>query len=122
MGASLRVMDERICLPCTPVSEQLTPRPRALGLENCASVLPPELWKQVWDGLDKGFFPTGHPEINMGGACKCGKLKFKVEGTLAASFQCHCHMCRRYWSQATPTPTLWVQPANCLSVTSGEEY
>jgi hypothetical protein len=87
----------------------------------CAASLPPELWTKVWDGLDKGFCPTGHEEIHMGGTCKCGKLKFQVDGTLAAAFFCHCHMCRRYWSQTVPTETLWVQPATALSITEGKE-
>merc|ERR1711957_603268 len=99
---------------------------RNLGtLQPChaAATLPPELWQQVWDSLDKGFFPVGgHPEIHMPGACKCGKLKFPVDGTLAASFLCHCHMCRKYWSQMCPTHTLWVQPATAVSVTSGSEH
>merc|ERR1712086_1001056 len=99
---------------------------RNLGtLQPChaAATLPPELWQQVWDSLDKGFFPVGgHPEIHLPGACKCGKLKFQVDGTLAASFLCHCHMCRKYWSQMCPTHTLWVQPATAVSVTSGSEH
>jgi len=87
------------------------------------ATLPPALWKQVWDGLDKGFKPDGHhPEIHMEGACKCGKLKFRVDGTLAAAFWCHCHMCRKYWSQTTPTETCWVHPANALTITEGQEH
>jgi hypothetical protein len=85
-------------------------------------VLPPDLWKQVWDGVDKGFCPTGHEEIHMAGSCKCGKLKFKVDGTLAVAMYCHCHMCRKFFAQTTPTETLWIQPATALSITQGEEY
>lgn len=84
--------------------------------------MPPELWKNIFDGFSKAFFPTGHPEIHMNGQCKCGKLKFRVDGTLTASFYCHCHMCRQYWSQATPTETLWISPATAVTVTAGEEH
>jgi len=121
--------DDETCAPCVPVSMQASwcgnpvSRPSALEIQSCAAVLPPELWTKVWDGLAQGFFTKGFPTIDrMEGACKCGKLGFEVTGILVASFQCHCHMCRRYWSQATPTPTLWVRPAHCLTVTKGEEY
>jgi hypothetical protein len=86
------------------------------------AVLPPKLWYQVWDSLDKAFFPTGHPELHMEGACKCGKLQFRVDGTLAAAFWCHCHMCRKYWGQHTPAHCLWIQPETAVTFTAGHEY
>ena len=42
----------------------------------------------------------------LGGACKCGKLQFRVEGTLAAAFWCHCHMCRRAGRRDRQLPNL----------------
>lgn len=115
------------CRPCG-VGLSGPARPVNLTTEDAAAArppacLPPALWEQVWGGLDKAFFPTGgHPAVNMGGACKCGKLKFQTDGTLTASFWCHCHMCRRYWSQACPTETLWISPATAVSVVSGAEH
>jgi len=123
MGNNLVTMPcDKEC-ECRPCQKTLTAV--AAAAARPPATLPPAIWKQVWDGLDKGFFPEGtggHPEIHMGGACKCGKLKFQVDGTLAAAFLCHCHMCRKYWSQCCPTHTLWVQPATAVSVTSGAEH
>jgi hypothetical protein len=84
--------------------------------------MPKEIWDKVFEAFDKAFFPTGHPNVHMEGQCKCGKLQFRVDGTLAASFFCHCHMCRKYWSQATPTETLWIQPSTAVTVTAGQEH
>lgn len=86
--------------------------------------LPPELWKQVWHGLDQGFHGgTGQsPEIRREGQCKCGKLKFRVDGKLAAAFYCHCHMCRKYFAQGTPQHILWVRPRTAVTVTEGKEH
>jgi len=93
-----------------------------LSTQQTAAVLPPELWGQVWSGLDKAFFPTGHPELHMEGGCKCGKLQFKVDGTLAAAFLCHCHMCRKHWAEGCPTHVCWVQPETAVTFTSGHEH
>jgi hypothetical protein len=94
-----------------------------INTNSCAASLPPELWKGVWDGVDKGFHAgKSRPEINMEGQCKCGKLKFRVDGNLAAAFLCHCHMCRRYYSQGTPQHILWVRPETAVTITEGEEY
>jgi len=96
---------------------------RTAGLkpEEALAGLPPELWKMVWGRLDDAFFPDGkHPEIHMNGACKCGKCNFKVDGKLAVSMMCHCHMCRRYWSEQCPTHTIWVWGE--LTMTKGKEF
>lgn len=105
------------CQPCRARSSPIFPAATA-------ATLPPELWTKVWTGLDHGFHGgTGdRPEIKMDGACKCGKLKFRCDGQLAASFYCHCHMCRMYWSQGTPQHILWVQPETAVSITGGAEH
>lgn len=58
----------------------------------------------------------------MDGACKCGELKFRVDGTMAAAFMCHCHMCRRYWGESTPSHIVWIQPETAMTVTAGHEH
>jgi len=105
--------DNASCRPCNPL--QANP---------CASpaVLPPALWAKVWDGVTKAFFPTGHPELHLDGACKCGKLQFRVDGKLAAAFKCHCHMCRKYWGQETPSHVLWIWPETAVTFTAGREH
>jgi len=115
-------------VPAVPISvpnpKNQTPLPTVFPYEakpQRIATLPPALWQKVWAGLDAAFFPTGHPELHMEGACKCGKLKFKVDGTLAAAFMCHCHMCRMHWGQATPSHVLWIQPETAVTFTSGHE-
>ena len=101
-------------IPCRPCNVKLSP---------CAATLPKELWEGVFNGLRKGFMTTGHPKIEgLEGACKCGKLEFVVNGELATAMMCHCHMCRKYFSQSTPTPTLWVQPEDAVTITKGKEF
>merc|ERR1711865_156258 len=107
----LASMDSFQCEPC---------RPRALVPSTTAAVLPPEIWEKVWYGVDHGFHNNiARPELHNEGACKCGKLKFRCDGTLAASFLCHCHMCRKYWSQGTPQHITWVQPQTAVTITEG---
>eukprot|EP00420_Gonyaulax_spinifera_P016918 CAMPEP_0197913310 /NCGR_PEP_ID=MMETSP1439-20131203/76451_1 /TAXON_ID=66791 /ORGANISM="Gonyaulax spinifera, Strain CCMP409" /LENGTH=589 /DNA_ID=CAMNT_0043535163 /DNA_START=82 /DNA_END=1851 /DNA_ORIENTATION=- len=86
------------------------------------SALPAELWTNLFDSLDKAFFPAGHPDVHMEGHCKCNKLQFRVDGTLTAAFICHCSMCRWYLAQANPSHTLWIEPATALTVTEGHEH
>jgi len=107
-------VDDFECKPC---------RPRALARNDAAAVLPPELWMKVWYGVDAAWHNNKErPEIHKEGACKCGKLKFRADGNLAASFLCHCHMCRKYWSQGTPQHIAWVQPQTAVQVTEGLKY
>lgn len=123
-------MPEVECSVCLPEMQQPAPTtkssfrmPSPLQQQPTAAVLPPKLWQQIWGDLDKAFFPVGgHPSMHMTGACKCGKLQFRVDGNLAASFLCHCHMCRRHWCQGTPAHVLWVQPETALTFTAGREY
>lgn len=86
-----------------------------------AANFPPALWKKIFDHNDRAFFPEGHPAINMTGHCKCDKLQFRVDGSLTASFMCHCAMCRKYWAQDVPTHCLWIKDENALTVTQGQE-
>merc|ERR1711934_820475 len=84
-------------------------REMALRPNETAAALPADLWVKIWDNLDNAFFPDKkHPEINMPAGCKCGKTEWKVEGTLTAAFNCHCFMCKYFWSQECPAHTLWV--------------
>jgi len=107
-------VDDFECKPC---------RPRALARNDAAAVLPPELWMKVWYGVDAAWHNNKErPEIHKEGACKCGKLKFRADGNLAASFLCHCHMCRKYWSQGTPQHIVWVQPQTAVTVTEGVKF
>jgi len=84
--------------------------------------LPAELWTDIFDSVGKAFYPHGHPELHMEGHCKCDKVKFRVDGHLKAAFWCHCAMCRWYWAQANPSQTLWIEPRNAVTITSGAEY
>jgi len=98
----------------------VAPEEARAGISGGARGLPEALWATVWKRLDDAFFPDGkHPEIHMNGTCKCGKAAFKVDGRLTTSFMCHCHMCRRYWSEQCPTHTLWIW--GDLTVTKGKE-
>lgn len=125
--------DKSPCKPCLPddmaMPLQIKPEagplvPVGCSAERAPASLPAELWQQVWGGLDQGFHGgTGTtPELHRSGTCKCGKLKFRADGNLAASFLCHCHMCRKYWAQGTPQHVLWVRPENAVTITEGQEY